>query len=68
MVSEILPGQNFKGQGHYGKIKEDKILKAMSLWQDERSNKGTTMTLHTYNPQPMSLSGINILHLTVSEM
>ena len=21
MVSEILPGQNFKGQGHYGKIK-----------------------------------------------
>ena len=20
-VSEILPGQNFKGQGHYGKLK-----------------------------------------------
>ena len=20
-VSEILPGQNFKGQGHYGKVK-----------------------------------------------
>ena len=26
------------------------------------------MTLHTYNPPPMSLSSINFLHLTVSEI
>ena len=25
------------------------------------------MTLHTYNPQPMSLLSINFLHLTLSE-
>ena len=26
------------------------------------------MTLHTYNPQPVSLPSINFLHLTVSEI
>ena len=33
-----------------------------------RSNQGHTMMLHTYRPQPMSLSGINFLYLTVSEI
>ena len=27
--------------------------------QDQRSNPGHTMTLHTYNPRPMSLPNIN---------
>ena len=37
----------------------DKILRSRSLWQDQRSNQGHTMTLH--DPQPMSLpsSGVN---------
>ena len=37
-----------------------------SLWQDQRSYQGNTMTLHTYKLQPMSLPSINFLHLTVS--
>ena len=151
MVSEILSGQNFKGQGHYGKVKgqikvtpwrrtptapnqcpyqvstsytlrfpkysPNKILsvkvtkagskvksrschdgahlhpltnvptkyqlptpysfqdiartrfyRSRTLWQGERSNQGYIMTLHTYNPKPMSLPSINFLHLTVSEI
>ena len=32
------------------------------------SNQGQIMTLHTYTPQPMPLSIINFLHLTVSEI
>ena len=36
--------------------------------QDQRSNPGHTMTLHTYNPLPMSLPNINFLHLIVSEI
>ena len=32
------------------------------------SNQGHTMTLHTYNPQPMSLLSINFLHLVLSEI
>ena len=28
--------------------------------QDQRSNPGHTMTLHTYNPRPMSLPNINL--------
>ena len=37
--------------------------------QDQRSNPGLTMTFHTYNPQPMSLSNINfkILQIPISE-
>ena len=31
-------------------------------------NQGHTMILHTYSSQSMSLSSINILHLTVSEI
>ena len=37
-----------------------------SLQQGRSSNKGHIM-LHTSNPQPMSLSSINFLHLTISE-
>ena len=33
-----------------------------------RSNQGHIMTLHTYNPKPMSLPSINFMHLTVSEI
>ena len=36
--------------------------------QDQRSNPGHAMTLHTYNPQPMSLPNINFLHLMVFEI
>ena len=36
--------------------------------QDQRSNQGHTMTLHTYNPRPMSLPNINFLHIMVSEI
>ena len=54
-VSKILPGQNFKGQGH-------------SLRQNRKSNQGHTMTMHTYNPKPMSLPSINILYVIVSEI
>ena len=25
-----------------------------SLWQGQRSNQGQTMTVHTYNPQPIN--------------
>ena len=53
-VSGILPEQNFKGQGYYGKNK--------------RSNQSYTMTLDNYNPQPMSLPSINFLHLMISEI
>ena len=34
----------------------------------DKVNQGHTMTLHTYNPQPMYLPSINFLHLTVSEI
>ena len=44
------------------------FYRSRSLLQDQRSNQGHTMTLHTYNPQPMSLPSINFLHLTVSEI
>ena len=53
-VSEIEPGQDIIGEGHYGKVK--------------RSNQGHTKMFHTYNPQPMSQPHINFLHLTVSEI
>ena len=33
--------------------------------QDQRSNPGHTMMLHTNNPQPMALPSINFLHLMV---
>ena len=32
------------------------------------SNQGHTMMMHTFNLIPMSLSSINILHITVSEI
>ena len=99
-VSEIKPGQAFKCQGHYGKVKSrsdhdiahlhpltnvpakyqlptpygcrditrTRFSNSRSLWQGQRSNQGQTMTLHTYTPQPMSLTSMNLLHLTVSEI
>ena len=45
-----------------------RFYRSGSLRQGQRSNQGHTMTLHTYNPQPMSLPSINFLHLTVSEI
>ena len=44
----------------------DKILKLMV--STTRSNQGHTMTLHTYNDLPISLSSNTFLHLTVSEI
>ena len=60
----------------YERYKKDKIVYNISLQRDkiasdmqnQRSNPGQTMTLHTYNPPPMSLSNINFLHLMVSEI
>ena len=99
-VSEIYPGQDFIGQGHYGWVKSrsrhdaahlhpltniptkyqlltpygfqdiarTRFYRSRSLQQGQRSNQGYTMTLHTYNPQLMSLPGINFLQLMVSEI
>ena len=49
-------------------IAQIRFYRSMSLQRGQRSNQGHTMTLHTYNPSPMSLSSINFLHLTVSEI
>ena len=44
----------------------DKILKLKVT--AAKSNQGFTMMLHSYNSQQMSLSSINFLHVTVSEI
>ena len=44
------------------------FYRSRSLQQDQRPNQGYTMTLYTYNPQPMTLSSNNLLHLTVFEI
>ena len=44
-------------------IAHTRFYRSRSLWQDQRSNQGHTMTLHTYYPQPMSLQSINFLHV-----
>ena len=48
-------------------IAQRRFYRSRSLRQGQRSYQGH-MTLHTYNPQPMSLPSINFLHLTVSEI
>ena len=45
-----------------------RFYRSRSLRQSQRSNQGHTMTWQTYNIPPMSLSRINFLHLTVSEI
>ena len=50
------------------KVKRYKSDKIVSDMQDQRSNPGHTMTLHIYNPQPMSLPNVNFLHLMVFEI
>ena len=49
-------------------ITQARFYRSRSLQRSQRSNQRHTMTLHTYNPPPMSLSSINFLHLTVSEI
>ena len=49
-------------------IAQTRFYRSRSLRQGQRSNQDQTMTLHTYNPKPMSLPSINFLHLTVSEI
>ena len=49
-------------------IARTRFYRSRSLQQDQKSNQGHTMTLDTYNPQPMSLPGMNFLHLTASEI
>ena len=49
-------------------IARTRFSNSRSLRQGQRSNQGQTMTLHTYNPQQMSLPSMNFLHLTVSEI
>ena len=53
--TDIKVQQDFKVQGHYGMVKgQIKVI--------------YTITLHTYNPPPMSVPSINFLNLTVSEI
>ena len=40
----------------------DKILHVKVTTARSKVNKGHTMTLHTYNPQPMPLPSVNFLH------
>ena len=40
-------------------------VKVTTAWT-KKSNKGHTLTSHTYTPQPMFLPSVNILHFTVS--
>ena len=49
-------------------IAQTRFYRSRSLQQGQRSNQGHTMTLHTYNPQAMSLSSNNFLHLLVSKI
>ena len=49
-------------------VAQTRFYGSRPLWQGQRSNQGHIMTMHTYNPQPMSLPSINFLHLTVSEI
>ena len=49
-------------------IARTKFYRSRSLRQSQGSSKGHTRTRHTFNPQPMSLPGINFLHLTVSKI
>ena len=53
MACEILPRQDFKGQGH------------TQLCQ--KSNQSHTMTLHTFNTLPKFLQSINFLRLMLSK-
>ena len=50
------------------RYKRDIREKIASDMQDQRLNPGHTMTLHTYNPRPMSLPNINFIHLMVSKI
>ena len=45
-----------------------RYYRSRSLHQGQWSNQGHTTMLHIYTTQPMSLSSINFLHLTVSEI
>ena len=50
-------------------INPDKILKlTVTMTRSKVKSRGHTITLHTYNPQPMSLQSINFLHLTFSKI
>ena len=49
-------------------ITQIRFYRSRSLRQGQSSNQGHTMTLHTYNPQLMSLPRINFLHLAVSKI
>ena len=49
-------------------ITRTRFYRSRSLRQGQRPNQGHTMTLHTYNPQPMPPPSINFLHLKVSEI
>ena len=53
---------------HSQGIARTTFYKKRSLQQGQRSNQCHTMTLHTYNPQPMSLPSIEFLHLPVSKI
>ena len=47
-------------------IAQTRFYGSRSLWQGQMSNEGHILTLHINNPQPMCLTSINLLHLTVS--
>ena len=45
----------------------DKILKFNVTAANQKSNQGNNIMWHTHSPQPMSVSSVNFLHLTVSK-
>ena len=49
-------------------IARTRIYRSRLLRQGQRPNQTHNMTVHTYNPQQISLPRINLLHLTVSEI
>ena len=63
-LTNVLPSTPYGIQ----EIAQTRFYMSRSLWRGQRSNQGHTMTLHTYNPQPMLMSSINFLHLTASEI
>ena len=63
-----LPSINLPTLYGFQDVAQIRFYMSRSLRQSQRSNHGHTMTLHTYNPFPMSLQSINFLQLMVSEI
>ena len=42
-------------------IARTKFFKGKVLWQDPKPNQGHTMTLHSYNPEPINLQSASYI-------